>query len=94
MIVDDGIATGSTARAAIQIARDRGAARVVLAVPVAAAETAHELASIVDELVCVATPAPFVAVGQFYRNFSQVSDEDVAALLVERTTGRRRRRPA
>ena len=81
VIVDDGIATGSTARAAIQIARDRGAARVVLAVPVAAAETAHELASIVDELVCVATPVPFVAVGQFYRNFSQVSDEDVTALL-------------
>jgi putative phosphoribosyl transferase len=81
VIVDDGIATGSTARAAIQIARDRGAARVVLAAPVAAAETAHELASLVDELVCVSTPAYFVAVGQFYRDFSQVSDEDVAALL-------------
>lgn len=81
VIVDDGIATGSTARAAIQIARDRGAARVVLAVPVAAAETARELASLVDELVCGATPAYFVAVGQFYRDFSQVSDDDVAALL-------------
>jgi predicted phosphoribosyltransferase/dienelactone hydrolase len=81
VIVDDGIATGSTARAAIQIARHRGAARVVLAVPVAAAETAHELASLVDELVCVSTPAYFVAVGQFYRDFSQVSDDDVAALL-------------
>jgi putative phosphoribosyl transferase len=81
VIVDDGIATGSTARAAIQIARDRGAERVVLAVPVAAAETADELAQLVDELVCVTTPPHFVAVGQFYGNFAQVSDDEVASLL-------------
>ncbi len=81
VIVDDGIATGSTALAAIQIARHRGAARVVLAVPVAAAESARELASVVDELVCVATPEPFVAVGQFYSDFSQTSDDEVASLL-------------
>jgi len=89
VIVDDGIATGSTARAAIQIARDRGAARVVLAAPVAAAETARELASLVDELVCVATPEHFVAVGQFYRDFSQVSDDDVASLLSAPAGGER-----
>jgi predicted phosphoribosyltransferase/dienelactone hydrolase len=90
VIVDDGIATGSTALAAIQIARHRGAARVVLAAPVAAAETARELASVVDELICVATPADFVAVGQFYENFSQTSDEEVTALLAQdarRVTG-------
>ena len=87
VIVDDGIATGSTARAAIQIARDRGAAGVVLAVPVAAAETARELAQLVDELICVATPPHFVAVGQFYGNFAQVSDDDVASLLSPPTGG-------
>ncbi len=81
VIVDDGIATGSTALAAIQIARHRDAARIVLATPVAATQTARELASVVDELVCVATPEPFVAVGQFYADFSQTSDEEVASLL-------------
>jgi putative phosphoribosyl transferase len=81
VIVDDGIATGSTALAAIQIARDRGAARVVLAAPVASAQTARELAAEVDELVCVATPEDFRAVGQFYRDFSQTSDEEVASAL-------------
>jgi putative phosphoribosyl transferase len=81
VIVDDGIATGSTALAAIQVARHRGAARVVLAAPVAAADTARELTSVVDELVCVATPEDFGAVGRFYRDFSQTSDDEVASLL-------------
>ena len=81
VIVDDGIATGSTALAAIQVARHRGAARVVLAAPVAAADTARELMSVVDELVCVATPEDFGAVGRFYRDFSQTSDDEVASLL-------------
>jgi len=81
VIVDDGIATGSTALAAIQVARHRGAARVVLAAPVAAADTARELMSVVDELVCVATPEDFGAVGRFYRDFSQTSNDEVASLL-------------
>jgi predicted phosphoribosyltransferase/dienelactone hydrolase len=86
VIVDDGIATGSTALAAIQVARHRGAARVVLAAPVAAAETARELRSVVDELVCVATPQDFGAVGRFYRDFSQTSDDEVASLLATART--------
>jgi len=86
VIVDDGIATGSTALAAIQVARHRGAARVVLAAPVAAAETARELRSVVDELVCVATPEDFGAVGRFYQNFSQTSDDEVASLLATART--------
>ena len=81
VIVDDGIATGSTALAAIQVARHRGAARVVLAAPVASAETARDLMSVVDEFVCVATPEDFGAVGRFYRDFSQTSDDEVASLL-------------
>ncbi|MCJ7438001.1 MAG: phosphoribosyltransferase [Acidimicrobiia bacterium] len=86
VIVDDGIATGSTALAAIQVARHRGAARVVLAAPVAAAETARELLSVVDELVCVATPEDFGAVGRFYRDFSQTSDDEVTSLLATART--------
>jgi putative phosphoribosyl transferase len=81
VIVDDGIATGSTARAAIQVARARGARRVVLAAPVAAAQSAYELQNDVDELVVVASPKDFMAVGQFYRDFSATSDEEVASLL-------------
>jgi predicted phosphoribosyltransferase len=81
VIVDDGIATGSSIRAAIAIARHRGAAHVVVAVPVAAARTARELASLVDELVCIETPEEFAAVGQFYGDFSQTSDEEVASLV-------------
>ncbi len=81
VIVDDGIATGSTARAACQVARAAGASRVVLAVPVAPAGTAEALAGIADEFVCLEMPADFVAVGQFYRNFAQVSDEEVIACL-------------
>ena len=81
VIVDDGIATGSTARAAIQVVRGRGAERVVLAVPVAAPEIARELASVVDELACVATPEHLGSVGQFYDDFSQTTDGEVVSLL-------------
>ena len=80
VVVDDGLATGSTARVACEVARRLGAARVVLAVPVAPAGTrAEELSA--DELVCGATPLGFRAVGQYYRNFSPTSDEEVVALL-------------
>jgi putative phosphoribosyl transferase len=81
VIVDDGIATGSTARAACQVARARGAARVVLAVPVAPRDWTRRLAGCADELVSVATPEPFAAVGQFYADFSQTSDDEVVSCL-------------
>lgn len=81
IIVDDGMATGSTARAACQVARAQGAARVVLAVPVAPRSAVAEIAGYADEVVCVETPDPFFAVGQWYRDFSQTSDGEVLQLL-------------
>jgi len=81
ILVDDGLATGSTARAAIQVARAQGARRVVLAVPVAPAATVHELASVADDVVCVATPEPFRAIGQWYRDFRPTTDDEVVELL-------------
>jgi putative phosphoribosyl transferase len=81
VVVDDGIATGSTARAACQVARAHGAARVVLAVPVAPRSSIAELASVADEVVCLETPEPFFAVGEWYADFSQTSDEEVVDLL-------------
>jgi len=86
VVVDDGIATGSTARAACQVARAHGAARVVLAVPVAPQTSLRELADVADEVVCLETPRLFFAVGQFYRDFSQTSDEEVVALLRQAAT--------
>ncbi|MGV9266040.1 phosphoribosyltransferase family protein [Kitasatospora sp. NPDC003701] len=77
VVVDDGIATGSTARAACRIVRARGAARVVLAVPVAPDDWTDRLAGVADELVCVGTPSPFFAIGEFYGDFSQTGDEEV-----------------
>jgi putative phosphoribosyl transferase len=87
VVVDDGIATGSTARAACQVARAHGAARVILAVPVAPLSSLASLAEVADELVCLATPEPFFAVGQFYRNFSQTADEEVVELLERAAIG-------
>jgi len=86
VVVDDGIATGSTARAACQVARAHGASRVILAVPVAPRSSLASLAEIADELVCLATPEPFYAVGQFYRDFSQTSDEEVVEFLERAAT--------
>lgn len=80
VIVDDGVATGSTARVACEVARHLGAAKVVLAVPVAPIETVQEKAG-ADELVCVSTPQPFFAVGQAYGDFSPTTDEEVIVLL-------------
>jgi putative phosphoribosyl transferase len=85
VIVDDGIATGSTARAACEVARAHGAARVVLAVPVAPPEWTTRMAGDADELIALETPDPFFAIGQFYENFSQTSDDEVVACL-ERAT--------
>jgi len=81
IIVDDGLATGVTARAAVHVVRQWHPASVVLAVPVAPPQTARELRDEVDELVCVDTPAWFMAVGQFYHDFSQTTDEEVVELL-------------
>jgi putative phosphoribosyl transferase len=81
VVVDDGVATGSTARAACQIARAHGAARVVLAVPVAPPGWQARIGADADEMVCVATPRGFSAIGQFYARFPQVSDEEVLACL-------------
>jgi putative phosphoribosyl transferase len=81
VIVDDGIATGSTARAACQVARAHGASRVVLAVPVAPRAAIPGLSSVADEVVCLETPDRFMAIGQWYGDFSQTSDEEVVTLL-------------
>ena len=91
VIVDDGLATGSTARAACQVARRLGAARVIVAVPVAPAETMRHLPE-ADSVVCVSVPAQFLAVGAHYRDFSPTSEDEVVTLLdtAERRTQRRR----
>jgi len=81
VIVDDGLATGATAKAACQVARARGAARVVLAVPIGGDDIVARLSGYADDVVCLCTPAFFFAVGQGYRNFAQTSDEEVVALL-------------
>jgi putative phosphoribosyl transferase len=81
VVVDDGIATGSTARAACQIARAHGAARVVLAVPVAPPGWEQRIGPDADELVCVERPADFYAIGEFYSDFSQLTDDDVITSL-------------
>src|SRR5271169_3655315 len=87
IIVDDGIATGGTARAAIQVARAHGAASVVLAVPVAPAETVRQLRHDADAVIVLETPEPFLGVGQWYRDFTQVSEEQARELLQATPTG-------
>ncbi len=81
ILVDDGLATGRSALAAVRSLRRRGAARVVLAVPVAARESARLLGGEADEVVCVEMPADLWAVGYWYRDFSPTTDAEVAALL-------------
>jgi putative phosphoribosyl transferase len=81
LLVDDGLATGFTARAATEVARARKASRVVLAVPAAPLETVAELAEVADEVVCLETPEDFTGVGGCYEDFSQTQDEEVRALL-------------
>ncbi|HUF33425.1 MAG TPA: phosphoribosyltransferase [Acidimicrobiales bacterium] len=81
VIVDDGIATGSTARAACQVARAHGAARVVLAVPVAPPGWTERLGGDADELIALETPERFSAIGRFYEDFSQTSDQEVVDCL-------------
>jgi predicted phosphoribosyltransferase len=87
ILVDDGLATGSTMRAAVAALRKEGPARIVVAVPVAARETCAAFRDIADEIICAETPEPFVAVGVWYDDFSQTTDAEVHTLL-DRADGR------
>jgi putative phosphoribosyl transferase len=82
ILVDDGLATGSTMRAAVAALRQQQPARIIVAVPIAAPETCEELHAEVDEIVCAVTPDPFYAVGLWYEDFSQTTDGEVRELLV------------
>lgn len=81
ILVDDGIATGSTMEVAIRSMRKAKAKKIVLAVPVAAPDSLKRLSAQVDETVCLSSPSPFYAVGNFYREFGQTSDQEIIALL-------------
>ena len=87
IIVDDGLATGSSMRAAVQALRRLGPKRIVVAVPTAAAETCERLTAEADEVVCASTPRPFHAVGLSYRDFSQTTDAEVSDLLRRASSG-------
>ena len=86
VIVDDGIATGATARAACQVVRARGARGVVMAAPVGPPDAAERLGEEADSCVCLATPPGFLAIGQFYDDFGQTDDTEVLACLARAQT--------
>jgi putative phosphoribosyl transferase len=81
LLVDDGVATGATARAACLVSRAVGARRTVVAVPVAPRDWTERLADVADELIALLTPSPFFAVGQWYERFAQTTDDEVLAIL-------------
>lgn len=81
ILVDDGLATGSSMRAAVEAVRRHGPRGIIVAVPVAPRETCEELAAEVDQVVCAVTPEPFYAVGLWYENFSQTTDDEVNDIL-------------
>src|SRR5271165_7121753 len=83
LLIDDGLATGSTMLAAVHHAQSMKPARIVIGVPVGSSEACHRLRQEVDELVCLATPELFFAVGEWYRDFPQVSDNEVQYMLTE-----------
>jgi putative phosphoribosyl transferase len=83
LLIDDGLATGSTMRAAVQAVRAHGPSRIVVAVPVGAPETCRDFSEVADEIVCARAPERFSAVGQWYREFSQTTDDEVRTLLRE-----------
>ena len=85
ILVDDGLATGATMRAAVAALRQRGVAKIVVAAPVGAPDTCRELEQEADETICAITPEFFQAVGQYYEDFSQTSDEEVRELLSRAT---------
>ncbi|MFL5637778.1 MAG: phosphoribosyltransferase family protein, partial [Gemmatimonadaceae bacterium] len=80
-LIDDGLATGSTMRAAVQALRQEGASKIVVAVPVAPPETCAAFREEVDDIVCAVTPEPFQAVGIWYANFNETTDDEVRDLL-------------
>jgi predicted phosphoribosyltransferase len=86
ILTDDGLATGSTMRAAAKAVRERQPSRVVVAVPVGARETCAELAAYADEVICARMPEPFASVGQWYLDFNQTDDEEVRALMQKSLT--------
>jgi len=83
ILVDDGLATGATIRAAVMAVRKQQPGKIVVAVPVAAADTCERLAKLVDEIVCISTPNPFFSVGIWYQKFPQTTDEEVCELLAK-----------
>src|SRR3989338_6527335 len=83
IIIDDGIATGNTIKLAIDMARKEKAKKVVVAIPVAPSENIIQLKELADEVVCLETPFPFFAIGQFYETFTQVDDDEAIRLLKE-----------
>src|SRR5262245_18523643 len=90
ILIDDGLATGSTMRAAVEALRQRRPAQVIVAVPVAAASTCEEFKAIADDVICAETPEPFHAVGLWYDDFSQTTDQEVHDLLARALTGNAR----
>lgn len=84
ILIDDGLATGFTARTGIEVLRRQGAAQVLLAVPVAPAETVEEMWAVADDVVCLEAPALFLAIGEWYTDFHQITDEEVTSMLAER----------
>src|SRR6195256_2341357 len=86
ILVDDGLATGATMQAAIEALRQQNPARIVVAVPTASPDTCEEMKAKADDVICAITPQPFQAVGRWYRDFSQTTDEEVEALLARRST--------
>jgi putative phosphoribosyl transferase len=85
ILVDDGLATGATMRAAVKALRQTSAAKIIVAVPVAPPDTCQELGELADEAICLSTPPFFQAVGQYYEDFSQTGDDDVRELLTKAT---------
>ncbi|MDW8063883.1 MAG: phosphoribosyltransferase [Candidatus Caldarchaeum sp.] len=83
VLVDDGLATGLTMKAAVHMARNQGAGKVIVAVPVAPPETVEKLKKIADDVVVLETPSEFFAIGQFYEKFDQLSDQDVLDVLAK-----------
>ena len=93
LLVDDGLSTGATARAAVRVLRARGAGHIVVAVPVGSPEAIEAVAPEVDEVICLAPPRPLVSIADWYTDFSSVSDADVRRLLTWAAEGDRRGRP-
>jgi putative phosphoribosyl transferase len=86
ILIDDGLATGASMRAAVAALRQQGAAKIIVAVPVGAPTTCEELKNMADEVLCLQTPPEFIGVGQYYLDFSQTTDEEVRELLAASLT--------